>query len=89
MKPLLKYTTAVLWAGLLIDVFPPFLRPIVGPLISWKIHRHCKTCIRFLTPHVEERLKLYVMYKEGVAGGWEPPVRVPVTPSYLYEDAYT
>ncbi|KAL9619895.1 MAG: hypothetical protein Q9160_005542 [Pyrenula sp. 1 TL-2023] len=73
MKPLLKYTTAVLWEGLVIDMFPELLQRIFGPLISWRSKRHCQACIRFLIPHVEERLKLFKMYKEGVNDGWEPP----------------
>ncbi|KAJ6527089.1 cytochrome P450 [Mycena capillaripes] len=51
----IQYTVAVVISGTLINLFPPFLQPLVGPIISTK-NRSNTRALKFLGALIEERL---------------------------------
>ncbi|KAJ7116110.1 cytochrome P450, partial [Mycena crocata] len=51
----IAYAGAILKRGQLISLFPPFLRPIIGPLVSPK-RKALKGGMKFLGPLIESRL---------------------------------
>ncbi|KAL9621902.1 MAG: hypothetical protein Q9160_003723 [Pyrenula sp. 1 TL-2023] len=73
LNPLQSYCMSVLRNGILIQMFPSFMRPVIGPLIAWKGKRECESCIKILIPIVNERLAQYKRYLDISSNGWKPP----------------
>ncbi|KAF2868516.1 cytochrome P450 [Massariosphaeria phaeospora] len=51
------YATAVYGSATIINALPPFLRPILGPLVALPAKRYLAGCKKILVPFVEERLQ--------------------------------
>ena len=51
-----KYSMSVFAGATVINMFPSFLRPIVGPLVALFSRKHLLICQRICLPVVEERL---------------------------------
>jgi hypothetical protein len=74
----LTHARCVLRDGLGIGLLPEFLRPILGPLITWQGKKACEDSISILMPLVETRLAQF-------RGGYrteEPPVSFEHIPSH-------
>lgn len=66
---------SILRDGPAISLLPKLLKPILGPLITWKGQKDCEACIRILIPLIEERLKQLEQRRIGSSDGLRPSVR--------------
>lgn len=62
--------------GPAIAILPRALKPILGPLITWKGNKKCQSCIEFLEPLVKERLTEFYKYSKEPRGDFTPPVSI-------------
>lgn len=70
-----KYAMCVFGGATIINMLPPLLRPIVGPLVALTGKRHLAICQKLCLPIVEERLRHTQRRWAEPDYQWEPPVR--------------
>ena len=59
---------------MMINIAPPFLRRIIGPLLGLIAKKHLAVCKRICAPVVEERLRNEEKKRREPDFEWEPPV---------------
>lgn len=78
LKRSINYSMSTQRDGPAIALLPAFLKPVLGPLITWSGKRDCEACIKMLLPLVEQRLEEYLRNKDDPA--WIPPVSIAILP---------
>lgn len=53
------FTNALIMAAGVINCFPPFVRPVLGPVLSMRAKYYQAKCQRILIPTVEERIRIW------------------------------
>lgn len=59
------YANAVFTGTGIINCFPPFTRPLIGPLLGLRAKYYQARCKKLLLPLVEERVRMWKERKEG------------------------
>lgn len=65
---------SIFGGGALINVFPSFLKPIVGSLVFLAGRRHLAACQRLCLSIVKQRIEENHLKKTQPDTDWEPPV---------------
>jgi hypothetical protein len=75
------FSDAVIMGTAMINTLPPFLRPVIGPLLALRAKYYQGRCLKILVPFVEERIRIWK--KSGKEGDdSDVPVRC-----YLFSEA--
>lgn len=62
------FTNALIMAAGVINCFPPFVRPVLGPVLSMRAKYYQAKCQRILIPTVEERIRIW-RDRKGIEDG--------------------
>lgn len=69
-----KYSMSVFGGATVINIFPPFLRPLVGRAVGLMTARYRAMCRKLCLPVVESRLRMNREKRRDASFAWEPPV---------------
>jgi hypothetical protein len=74
LKLSISFANSVLSTSALINCFPPFLRPIIGPVLASPSKYYLARCKKMLVPLVEERIRFWEENEENLpVCTWLPP----------------